>query len=187
MFNKSLDSFEARLKRLAAEGAGQSRLMAGEGALGQTQISAGALKRASRRSARANGAWLWAVPRWALAFGLGLVAMGAGRLFGFHVLGPLMGEETLTVAAMRPVGELAIGLVVLLTLAMAIGLRGHMAKGAMLAGLAVMGLGEAELAGRLPGLWESLFSPAYAAQVLGERGGVAQELRALAGVLHSSL
>jgi hypothetical protein len=56
-----------------------------------------------------------------------------------------------------------------------------------MAGFAMMVLAEADLAGQMPVLWESLFSPEYAARVLGPTAGVEQNLRALAGVLQISI
>ena len=58
---------------------------------------------------------------------------------------------------------------------------------AMLAGFVLMVLGESDVAGHAPFLWESMFSPEYAARVLSPAGGMENNLRALAGVLQSSI
>ncbi|MCO4828644.1 hypothetical protein, partial [Lentibacter algarum] len=93
----------------------------------------------------------------------------------------------MTMVIMRHAGELAIGVVALVTAATFIGFRGGMAKTAMLAGFALMVLGESDVAGHAPFLWESMFSPEYAARVLSPAGGMENNLRALAGVLQSSI
>ncbi len=58
---------------------------------------------------------------------------------------------------------------------------------AMLAGFVLMVLGESDVAGHAPFLWETMFSPEYAARVLSPAGGMENNLRALAGVLQSSI
>ena len=186
MFNRNLDAFEARLKRLAAQEAGKHRLIAGEGAVRETSISPSQLKRAAAPK-RESGALLLAAPKWAMAFLLGAVAMLAGRLLGFHVLGQFITGTDVTMVIMRHAGELAIGCVALVTAATFTGFRGGMAKTAMMAGFALMVLGESDVAGHAPFLWESLFSPEYTVRVLSQAGGMETNLRALAGVLQSSI
>ena len=187
MFNRNLDAFEARIKRLAAQEAGNHKLIAGEGDLRETQISPSALKRAAKRSKRPSGTLILALPNWALAFVIGAVAMLAGRLAGFHVLGQFMAGGDMTMVIMRHAGELAVGFVVLIAAATVIGFRGGVAKSALMAGFAMMVLAEADLAGQMPVLWESLFSPEYTARVLGQTGNMANNLRAFAGALQSSI
>ena len=58
---------------------------------------------------------------------------------------------------------------------------------AMLAGFVLMVLGESDVAGHAPFLWETMFSPEYAARVLSPAGGMENNLRAHAGVLQSSI
>ena len=93
----------------------------------------------------------------------------------------------MTMVIMRHACELAIGIVALVTAATFIGFRGGMAKTAMLAGFVLMVLGESDVAGHAPFLWETMFSPEYAARVLSPAGGMENNLRALAGVLQSSI
>ena len=186
MMNRNLDAFDARIQRIAKDEKAKGRLIAGEEEVRETQVNLSQLKRAAAPK-RESGELILAAPKWAMAFLLGAAAMLAGRLLGFHVLGQFIVGTDMTMVIMRHAGELAIGVVALVTAATFIGFRGGMAKTAMLAGFALMVLGESDVAGHAPFLWETMFSPEYAARVLSPAGGMENNLRALAGVLQSSI
>lgn len=183
--NRNLDAFDARIKRIAKEEGAPRRLIAGEGDVSQTRISQTQIKQATRSKTGTNP--ILALPRWAMAFLLGAVAMLAGRLAGFHVLGQFMSSADMTLLIMRHAGELAIGIVALVSAATFIGFRGGVAKLAMIAGFALMLLGEGDVAGQAPALWEAMFSAEYAALQISPASGLDSSLRTIASVLQESL
>ncbi|WP_439111158.1 hypothetical protein [Lentibacter sp.] len=185
MLNRNLDAFDARIKRIAMVEGAPRQLIAGEGEVHETRISASQIKRATK--SKDNGTLILALPKWAMAFLLGAAAMLAGRLAGFHVLGQFMSSADMTMLIMRHAGELAIGIVALVSAATFLGFRGGVAKLAMLAGFALMLLGEGDVAGQAPALWETMFSPEYAAQQLSPGSGLDSSLRTIASVLQNSL
>ncbi|MCV2892407.1 hypothetical protein [Lentibacter sp. XHP0401] len=184
MRNKNLDAFEARIKRIAKEEGSKRQLIAGEGELRDTRISAAQIKRA--KASQNSSSLILSVPKWGMAFLLGAVAMLIGRLVGHHVLERFMSGADMTELLMRHGGELAIGIVALVTAATFIGFRGGFAKVAMTAGFAMMLVGEADVATHAPGLWEGMFSAEYAAAKLGPSSGMENNLRTIASLLQNN-
>lgn len=185
MLNKNLDAFEARIKRIAKEEGGTRMLIAGEGEVSETRITPQQIKRAKASQESSN--LILSVPKWAMAFALGALAMLIGRLLGHHVLGQFLAGADMTMLMMRYLGEFAIGVVALVSAATFIGFRGAVAKVAMVAGFALMLVGEADVAAQAPALWEVMFSAEYAAAKLGPAAGMENNLRLIASVLQQSL
>lgn len=188
MINKQgLDTFEARLKRLSKnEGAGK-QLLAGEGEVSKTRVSAAEIRRARSRVTRraAPGNLILAAPKWAIAFALGCVAMLLGRLAGFHLLDGYLAGNDMMMVILRHAGEIAAAFVVLVTVATFAGFRGAVAKTSMMAGFALILVGEADVAKQAPGAWEAMFSAEYASSVLQPASGARANLQTIAAALQN--
>ena len=188
MINKQgLDTFDARLKRISkSEGAGK-QLLAGEGEVTKTRVSEAEIRKARNHFARKqnSGSLILSVPKWAIAFLLGGVAMLLGRLLGFHVLDGYLAGGDMTMTILQHAGEVAIAVAVLVTIATFSGLRGAMTKTAMTAGLALMLVGESDVARQAPGAWEAMFSADYAASVLQPTAGARANLQTIAAALQN--
>ena len=72
-----------------------------------------------------------------------------------------------------------------MTIATFSGLRGAMTKTAMTAGLALMLVGESDVARQAPGAWEAMFSADYAASVLQPTAGARANLQTIAAALQN--
>ncbi|RFP89053.1 hypothetical protein DZK27_06625 [Rhodobacteraceae bacterium 63075] len=188
MINKQgLDTFDARLKRISkSEGAGK-QLLAGEGEVTKTRVSEADIRKARNQIARkqSSGSLILSVPKWAIAFMLGGVAMLLGRLLGFHVLAGYLAGGDMTMIILQHAGEMAVAIVVLVTVATFAGLRGAMTKTAMTAGLALMLVGEADVARHAPGAWEAMFSADYAASVMQPSMGARANIQTIAAALQN--
>ncbi|MBU2982316.1 hypothetical protein KO498_10905 [Lentibacter algarum] len=188
MRNQNLDAFEKRMKRIAKNEGGQRNMLAGEGDVKSTRFTAEDLRRATKPKKSAGPKTTFKdLPKAVIGFGIGLLAMLVARLAGFHVIASYVFGDALTSLLMLRGAEIALAIVVMFILGMILKINSGLGKMAMTAGMALMLIGEPEVARYAPSIWQEMFSPQYAAGVLAPQAGIENNLRSIADVVLARL
>ena len=100
MRNQNLDAFEQRMKRIAKNEGGQRQMLAGEGDVKSARFTAEDLRRATKPKTTGPKTTFKDVPKAAVGFVIGLLAMLVARLVGFHVIASYVFGEPLVALLM---------------------------------------------------------------------------------------
>ena len=192
MLNRNLDAFQARIGRIAREEGAARQLIAGEGAVNETRISAARAAQSAVQSGRQAGLAGWCVHfvlRPAAGLALGGLALLLGRLASHHLVAPyfaaLSSLSGWDGAFLRHGADLVLGAGFALCLLLLV--RRKLRLVWLAAGFALMFVGEARVAQQVPALWQQMFSPAYLVQKQSEEAALHSRLRGLRSLMQSRL